>query len=147
MIQKFGTGVHTAALFFKLITDEASLWVKWTREYSLINKHLWTMKEPVECSWVMRGILKNRKHARNLIKYIIMDGMETYFWHDLWCGSAPLLEDQMAIQSINLPLNAKVTELIETGNWSETVLNFPNQIRDIILSTNIEGELDKDFIS
>lgn len=48
------------------------------REYKFKNKYFWTMATSTDCSWSMKGIMKNHKKARDLIRYVVANGENTY---------------------------------------------------------------------
>lgn len=73
-------------LIYKLFSRQKSIWVNGCREYNVRGKPFWTMEIPAECSWVWRGMLKNRKYARLFIKYVIADGDNTSLRFDLLCA-------------------------------------------------------------
>ncbi|KAL5709641.1 hypothetical protein ACHQM5_020306 [Ranunculus cassubicifolius] len=106
-------------LIFKIVSRHDSLWVQWIWAQKIKENHFWTMKEQADCSWVWRCLMKMRKKAMKQIKTSIANGERTSLWHDVWCTQEPLLYNQEARQSINLPLNAKVKELIDNHNWND----------------------------
>lgn len=96
---------------------------------------------------MIRSLLKHQKHARKLIKYVIANGEGTLLWYDIWCIEAPLLEDATAVQSLNLHLDSKMSDLIDGENWNDLVLNLPeSEPKSSILATTINNLLDKDVI-
>lgn len=54
-----------------------------------------------------RNAQKNRKYARKFIHYVIADGENTRLWYDLWRGQILLIENEMVVQLIQVPLDCK----------------------------------------
>lgn len=105
------------------------------------------MPAPVDCSWNMRGIMKHRKKAREHIKYLIANGENTYLWHNIWCSSKPLLEDDQAILLLNMSLTSKVSAIICNQKWSSTINDLlDTKLKNRILWVKINQYLEKDEI-
>lgn len=120
---------------------------KLIRQYLLSKKYLWTMESKKDCSWVIKGPLKHRKEAPKIIRYTVTNGRDTYLWHDLWCDSSPLLEDEMVRQQLNLPLDTKVSSLIDGDKWNNLVTHLPDSdLRSNILAFDIASSMEKDEI-
>lgn len=114
-VESWNIGAY-CRLIYKALTSINFIWASWIREYKLKQRHFWIMEAISDCSWSLRGLLRHRKVARELIKYVIANGEDTYFWHDIWCTSSPLLEDVKAVQTINLPLDTMVSYIITNGS-------------------------------
>lgn len=61
---------------------------------------------------------------------------------DIWCDGKPLLENNLAIQEFNLPLNAKVSELISKVQWANLVTNAVPVTERMIIQVVVCGLLD-----
>lgn len=95
------------------------------------------MSAPTDCSWSIRGIMKHHKKARELIRHL----------DDVWRSSVPLLEDDQAIQQLNLPLNTKVSAIIKHHKWSSVITDLPkSDLKNKILAVDINQFLEKDEI-
>lgn len=77
---------------------------------------------------------------------MVINGLNTYFWRNLWCSKEPLLEEEIAVQCIDLPSNTRVADLIEEGRWNQRVYQMLEQIRDCILTIQIDNLLENDYV-
>lgn len=56
-----------------------TLWVLWVWKHHIINRNLWLLRTPNECSWGWRVVLKGRKEAAFLAKKLLeMDRIRYY---------------------------------------------------------------------
>lgn len=105
------------------------------------------MQIPADYSWVMRGLLKHHKHAKNLIRYLIANGEKAYLWHGMWLGYEPLMYSVFASQNLQFPDDATVSNLIEGDDWNSIVYNLPKfELKCKILNIPIGNELDSDEV-
>lgn len=85
-VESWNAGAY-CGLIFKVLIEPDSKWARWIREYKLKRKHFWIMEVSSDSSWTLKGLFKHRKIARQIIKYVIADGENTYLWHDIWYDS------------------------------------------------------------
>ena len=63
-------------LFWRLISNNTSLWVKWIQTNVLKNESIWSIKEDdKKGSWMWRKILKIKNIARQFCKVDVKNGM------------------------------------------------------------------------
>lgn len=67
-----------------LVSNNESLWVKWVNTKYLKHDSIWTVKQPLDCSWVYRKILKVKHFIEPNVLTLIGNGNCTKLWLDKW---------------------------------------------------------------
>lgn len=80
---------------------------------------IWGTKTPADCSWAWRKILKLRSLAQPYVKHLIGDGIDSFFWYDMWHPIGPLYQffTKKLLSNLGLLAQDKVSKWIENGNW------------------------------
>lgn len=105
------------------------------------------MEVPTDCSKVWGSIINHRRYARRWVVHQIQDGTYTWFWHDLWCGSTPLIENEEAMQMIKLLGNARVCMAINEGRWNDTITGVATEDTGaMIFKVEINQEMVSDKV-
>lgn len=60
--------------------NDQSIWSSWVRSYLIKKRHFWELKNPGECSWAWRKILKLRDIARGKMISVGGDGRPKMLW-------------------------------------------------------------------
>lgn len=89
----------------------------------------------------MRKLFKLRTVGHSLVKHIIGNGEDTFFWLDNWHEHGPLykLLDDRTISLLGRALFAKVSSVIQNGHWhwprprSHRIQQIQNSISGIML--------------
>lgn len=78
------------------------------------------MKLPSDYSWTMRKLFKLRELSQDIVKHIIGDGQDTFFWFDNWHPSGPLykLLDDKAVATLDGAIFGKASSVIHDGYWN-----------------------------
>lgn len=113
----------------RIISKSKSLWPQWVHSCLLKKDDFWVMKEPTDCSWLWRRLLRLRPLARSFISFKIGNGRNTSVWFDPWWNRLCLASgrtDPIICQS-HLQKSSMVYELIQTGDW--VLPNMPSSVR------------------
>ncbi|CAA7020439.1 unnamed protein product [Microthlaspi erraticum] len=150
-------------LIWMLFFRAGSIWVAWIREKYLSHSPLWALNgKNYEFSWMFRQLLKLRGKAFPLLRTLIGNGEDTFFWWDPWTPYGPLIHyigcDGPSLMGI--PLFSTVSDLITPQGWrlpsarSDKQLNLMAFITTMQLSLSndqmvwvIDGVIQKDFSS
>lgn len=80
-------------LFWRLISNKSSLWVRWIHSTLLKNESIWSVKDnDQKGSWMWRKFLKVRGLAREFCKVEVYNGKGTSFWYDQWSPLGCLMD-------------------------------------------------------
>ncbi|CAA7057486.1 unnamed protein product [Microthlaspi erraticum] len=132
-------------LIWMLFFRAGSIWVAWIRHKYLSHSPFWALNgKNYEFSWMFRQILKLRGKANPLIRNLIGNGDDTFFWWDPWTPYGPLIYyiGCEGPASMGIPLFSTVSELITTQGWtlppprSEKQLNLQVFITTLIPSAS-----------
>lgn len=82
-----------------------------------------------------------------LVILLIVNGLNTSAWHNLWLGRIPLIQQDEDKHLLCLPLAAKVLELLDSGMWNDIVHALPqSELKKRILNTLMDNLLNEDYI-
>ena len=100
--------------------SNASLWRRWVQLHLLKNKSLWRAKNPAQCSWYWRKLLKLRHIAKPLLTHRIGKGEHTFLWFDNWLPVGPLLDhfSDRVVYDAAINIHAKVAAVIRGLDWA-----------------------------
>lgn len=108
--------------------------IEWCKINLLRGKCFWEVKIPSDCSWTWRKLLKLREQASTISKYKIGSGDSTSLWFSNWHPQGPLVPryGPRIAYDAGLPINAKVSQVINNGQWKWA---YPCtwELREIIL--------------
>lgn len=113
-------------LGWKIISDKDKLWYR-VLHSKYLNDHTlytWPVKKKSSHCWI--SICKNRDILRKGIKWTVGNGNDISLWHDWWCGTQPLAQQNNCYQSNALD---KVNSILDDeGKWDIDLLsNIDNQ--------------------
>lgn len=67
---------------WRLLKDDCSLWVKWTKANYFKNSYYWTAKPSASDSW--KSLLNLKEEMAGLVTYKIGNGVNTSLWYAPW---------------------------------------------------------------
>ena len=120
--------------------SSSSIWVNWVKHYLIREHSFWELSTPSVCSWTWRKLLSLRDLIRPLIYHKIGNGMNTFLWFDTWLPSGPIVScyGNIIIYDSGLLREARVSTIIQNGNWAWPVANSPDLL---ILKQSIPAAL------
>lgn len=125
-----------------IFENKESLRVKWVHTVILKGKSLWEIQPKAQDAWLWKRLLWIRDYYEQFILRIIGNGKATSFWFDPWHPWGRLLKNFPELKlKLNLPLDAKVSDVIFSGQWKilfgrgwdSQVISFNAVCRDITI--------------
>ncbi|KAG7541478.1 Reverse transcriptase zinc-binding domain [Arabidopsis thaliana x Arabidopsis arenosa] len=90
---KEANDVSILKLIWRVISNEDSLWVKWSKVNLLKQESFWSIKTNTSLgSWMWKKLLKHRENAKPFCKVEVKNGALTSFWFDNWSGMGSLMD-------------------------------------------------------
>lgn len=86
-----GCYIAYSKLIDKMLDVNTNLWVDWTKENLLRNSIFWTMKVPLDCSWIRRSILKLRAIFLPFFRCTNSNKNHIVLWHEPWSANGKIL--------------------------------------------------------
>lgn len=102
----------------------------WVRRNLIGNRNFWDLNPALGGSWIWKKLCKLRPLARLFIVCEVGSGVTAKFWHDNWTGLGPIIDmaGPRAPQTIGLPLDAVVRDVISGGDWQISTSRSRNPI-------------------
>ncbi|CAA7061592.1 unnamed protein product [Microthlaspi erraticum] len=134
-------------LIWMLFFRAGSIWVAWIRQKYLSHSPFWALNgKNSGFSWMFRQILKLRVKASSLIRTVIGNGDDTFFWWDPWTPYGPLIHyiGGDGPYAMGIPLFSTVSELKTTQGWKLPPPRSEKQLNLHVFVTTLTPSVSSD---